>query len=319
MKIVVLDGYTLNPGDLHWDDLHALGDCTIHDRTPGEEAVARAVGHEVVLTNKVRLSATELSQLPDLEYIGVLATGTDVVDVRYAESRGVVVSNVPAYSTASVAQLTFALLLELALGVGTHSLGVRSGKWSQATDFSYTEHPLVELAGLTLGIVGFGRIGRQVASLAQAFGMSVSVHTRTPPQAEPVSVRCVDLRTLLNDADVVTLHCPLTPETRELINADRLKWMKRSAFLINTGRGPLVDEAALAEALNSGRLAGAALDVLSSEPPNPDNPLLTAAHCVITPHLGWATVSARRRLMRIVVDNVRAFLQGEPANVVRPH
>jgi glycerate dehydrogenase len=317
-KIAVLDGYTLNPGDLNWDSLRALGDCTIHDRTAPGETLARAAGHEIVLTNKVRLTQTELSQLPGLRYIGVLATGTDVIDLHAAHARNVVVCNVPDYSTASVAQLTFALLLELALQVGAHSQGVRSGKWCRSPDFSYTDRPLLELEGLTLGIVGFGRIGRRVAALGQAFGMSVLVHTRTLPDANPAGGRFVDLQSLLRDADVVTLHCPLTDATRGMINAERLKWMKPSARLINTSRGPLIDEAALADALNAGRLAGAAVDVLSLEPARGDNPLLTAGNCLITPHLGWATVAARQRLMDAVVENVRAFLNGNPRNVVPP-
>jgi glycerate dehydrogenase len=277
--------------------------------------VARASGHALVLTNKVRLSSAEIEKLPDLKYIGVLATGTNNIDLRAAEARGVVVTNAPDYSTASVAQLTLALMLELTLGVGSHCAGVRAGKWSRSADFSYTEAPLIELDGMTLGIVGYGRIGRRVAALGRALGMSILVTTRSRREDEP-GIRFVDLRTLLGESDVVTLHCPLTEDTQYLMRAERLDQMKPTAYLINTGRGPLIDEPALAKALNEGRLAGAAVDVLSSEPPAADNPLFTAPNCVLTPHLGWATVAARKRLMDIVVDNIQAFLAGTPRNVV---
>lgn len=317
MRIVVLDGHTLNPGDLSWDSLQTLGKCTIHDRTADADTIGRAAGHEIVLTNKVRLSAAHLEQLPELKYIGVLATGTDVIDLKAAAARGVTVTNVPDYSTASVAQLTFALLLELVMRVGQHSQGVHAGQWCRSPDFSYTEGSLLELEGLTLGLVGYGRIGRRVARLGRAFGMSVLVSTRTVPEEQEPGVRFLPLPEVLALSDVVTLHCPLTEATRGVINAERLRGMKPSALLINTGRGPLIDEAALADALDTGRLAGAAVDVLSSEPPSPDNPLLGARNCLITPHLGWATLAARRRLMRVVVDNIRAFAQGAPVNVVR--
>ncbi len=316
MNIVVLDGCTLNPGDLQWDALRTLGRCTIHDRTPAEQVLERASGHEIVLTNKVVLGASHFDSLPDLRYIGVLATGTNVVDLAAAARCGIVVTNVPDYSTASVAQLTFALLLELALHVGAHSDGVRAGRWSASKDFSYADYPLLELEGFTLGIVGFGRIGRRVAVLGQAFGMNVLVHSRTPLPRDETGMRFVSLETLFQESDAVTLHCPLTGQTRGLVNAQRLASMKPSAFLINTSRGPLVDEPALAGALEAGTLAGAALDVLSAEPPPPDHPLLSAPHCILTPHIGWATTAARRRLMEIVVTNVRRFLEGHPQNVV---
>lgn len=316
MNIAVLDGYPLNPGDLSWDALRALGHCTIHDRTAPDQTLACAAGNEIVLTNKVVLSARHLEQLPKLQYVGVLATGTNVIDLNAAAERGIVVTNVPDYSTASVAQLTFALLFELASHVGAHSEGVHAGKWSRARDFSYTDFPLIELEGLTLGIVGYGRIGQRVAAIASALGMQVMIHTRTKPQGVPHGSQVVDLDTAFREADVVTLHCPLTEATQELVNAERLATMKSSAFLINTGRGPLVDEAALTEALNSGTIAGAAVDVLSSEPPPKDNPVLRAQNCIITPHIGWATAAARRRLMGIVVANVQAFLNGELRNVV---
>ena len=316
MNIVVLDGYTLNPGDLSWAELKSLGDCAIHERTPSGEVLPRAANAEILLTNKTAITREHLSALPRLQYIGVLATGTNVVDLAAARERGIPVTNVPAYATASVAQLTFALLLELTLHAGHHSLSVHRGRWSRSPDFCYWERPLVEIAGLTLGLVGFGNIGRAVARIALACGMNVRVNVRRPPAEPPAGVRFADLETVFRQSDAVSLHCPLTSETRHLVNAERLGWMKRSAFLINTGRGPLVDEAALAEALNSGRLAGAGLDVLSVEPPPADNPLLHAKNCIITPHFGWATFAARRRLMQVAVDNVRAFLQGQAQNVV---
>ena len=316
MKIVVLDGYTLNPGDLSWDELKMLGLCDIYDRTPPEEVISRAAGAKIVLTNKTILCRDHLQNLPALQYIGVLATGVNVVDLAAARERGILVTNVPAYATPSVAQLTFALLLELALHAGAHSHGVRAGRWTRSQDFCYWEYPLIELAGLTLGIVGFGHTGQATAQLALAFGMRVLVHTRRAPQPSPLDIEFADLKNLFTRSDVVSLHCPLTPETRHLINAERLAWMKPSAFLVNTGRGPLVDEQALADALNAGKIAGAGLDVLANEPPPASNPLLTARNCVITPHFGWATRAARIRLMQTAVANVRAFLNGKPQNVV---
>lgn len=314
MRIVVLDGFTLNPGDVSWDALRSLGECAIYDRTPAAEVVSRASGADMVLTNKVVLDRAVLAQLPQLRYIGVLATGTNVVDIAAARERGVVVTNVPAYSTASVAQLVFALVLELTHHVGHHAAAVREGRWARSEDFCFWDHPLVELDGLTLGLVGFGHIGRRVATLGQAFGMRVIVHSRTVRPEEGVDF--VDLDTLFRTSDVVSLHCPLTPSTQGLVNAARLALMKPTAFLINTGRGPLVNEADLAAALDAGRIAGAGLDVLSVEPPVPANPLLSARNCLVTPHIGWATHAARQRLMQTVVDNVRAFLDGRARNVV---
>ncbi len=316
MNIVVLDGHTLNPGDLTWSALEALGPCRVFDRTLPGETVARAAEAEIALTNKTVLSRDTLVRLPRLRYIGVLATGYNVVDLAAARERGIAVTNVPGYSTASVVQLTFALLLELTHHVGAHADGVRAGRWSRSADFCYWESPLVELAGLTLGLVGFGNVGRGVARAAAAFGMRVLVHTRTRPTGGVEGVTFVDLEAVFRQSDVVSLHCPLTDATRHLVNRERLAWMKPTAFLINTGRGPLVDEAALADALNAGRLAGAGLDVLSTEPPAAGNPLLAAKNCVITPHIGWATRAARERLMRIAVENVRAFQAGQPQNVV---
>ena len=282
MKIVVLDGHTLNPGDLSWGALEALGELTVHDRTAPEAAVARAAGAELVLTNKTVLGRSELEALPALRYVGVLATGYNVVDTQTAKERGVVVTNVPAYSTPSVVQLTFALLFELTHRVGHHSNQVRAGRWAASPDFSFWDGPLLELEGLTLGIVGYGNIGRAVARVGRAFGMRVLVHTRNPLARAP-GVKFTDLETVLGKSDVVTLHCPLTSATEGLMNTQRLALLKPTAFLLNAGRGPLVDEEALAEALNAGRLAGAGLDVLSKEPPLAANPLLTARNCVLTP------------------------------------
>ena len=314
--IVVLDGQTANPGDLSWAGLEALGPCQIHARTPPELVLSRAQSASILLTNKTVLNRQVLLALPNLRYVGVLATGFNVVDLPTARERGLVVTNVPNYGTRSVVQLTFALLLELTHQVGQHARGVREGRWSRCPDFCYWETPLIELDGLRMGLIGFGNIGRQVASVATAFGLRVLVHTPHPPTAASEGVEFVSLDELLARSDVVSLHCPLTSETRQLINPSRLALMKSSALLLNTGRGALVDEAALAEALNSGRLAGAAVDVLSVEPPSPDNPLLTARNCLITPHLAWATQAARGRLLEIAVANVRAFLDGHPQHVV---
>jgi glycerate dehydrogenase len=315
MRIVVLDGFTLNPGDLSWDALTALGPCEIYDRTSLAELPSRTADREILLTNKMLLNRATIEGLPKLKYIGVTATGTNIVDLGAAHERGILVTNVPAYGTASVAQTTMALLLELCHGAGHHAQTVRQGRWSQSLDFSYWDQPLIELSGLTLGIVGFGRIGRCVAQLADAFGMKVLAYT---PRPKPDSgfVQWVDLETLFHQSDVVTLHCPLTPETRGLVNTERISWMKPSAFLLNSSRGQLIDEPALAAALNSGKIAGAGLDVLSLEPPRLDNPLLQAKNCIITPHFAWGTRAARQRLMEISVANVRAFLNGRPENVV---
>jgi glycerate dehydrogenase len=315
MNIVVLDGFTLNPGDLSWKELESLGPCAIYDRTRRADLLVRAAGAEILLTNKTELTDDSIRNLSQLKYIGVLATGTNVVDLAAARARGIPVTNVPAYGTKSVAQMTFALLLELAQHAGHHAQTVREGRWTRSADWCYWDRPLIELDGLTLGLVGFGRIGRAVAEIAAAFGMKVLA---CDPAAKPASpaVRSVALETLFRESDVVSLHCPLTPLTRNLVNAERLATMKPTAFLLNTSRGPLVDAPALADALNSGRLAGAALDVLSAEPPPADNPLLSARNCLITPHLAWATRAARSRLMKIAVENVRAFLQGKPQNVV---
>ncbi len=314
MNIVILDGYTLNPGDLSWTALQSLGNCQIYDRTPASEVVQRAVEAEIVFTNKTVLNRAIIAQLPQLQYIGVLATGYNVVDIEAARERHIPVTNVPAYSTKSVAQMVFALLLELTRHVGLHAEGIRAGCWSRQTDFCYWDKPMIALETLTMGIVGLGVIGQAVAKLAQAFDMPVLAYQRTP---KPVAgVRNVDLETLFQQSDVISLHCPLTSETEHLINAHSLALMKSSAFLINTGRGPLVDENALAQALRSGQIAGAGLDVLSVEPPKVDNPLFQLENCVITPHVAWATQTARQTLLDMTVANLQAFLQGHPQNVV---
>ncbi len=315
MDIVVLDGFTLNPGDLNWAELQLLGKCTIHDRTPIDTIVERAYNAEIVLTNKTVMTKEVLQQLPRLKYIGVLATGYNVVDIVAAKNMGIVVTNVPAYSTMSVAQLVFALLFELTHHVGHHSNEVRNGRWSSNNDFSFWDFPLIELSGKKFGIIGYGNIGKAVAAIADALGMEVLVSTRSLKPSVG-SIRFVDIQTLFSSCDVISLHCALNDETKHLINDQSLSLMKQSAFLINTGRGPLVDEQALADALNSGKLAGSGLDVLSSEPPYIHNPLLSAKNCIVTPHLAWATTAARRRLMKNVVENIRCFINNKPINVV---
>ncbi len=316
MNITVLDGFTLNPGDLNWTELQSLGTCAIYERTLPAEVLSRASTAGILLTNKTELTRDHIQKLPTLKYIGVLATGTNVVDLAAARERGIPVTNVPAYSTKSVAQTTIALLLELTQHVGHHSRTVHDGRWSRNVDWCYWDHPLLELDGLTLGIVGFGRIGQAVAQIAATLGMRIIAATSNPGKPSQPLVRFVDLETLFRKSDALSLHCPLTPQTRRLINAERLTWMKPTALLINTSRGPLIDEPALADALNGDRLAGAGLDVLSVEPPPANNPLLTAKNCIITPHLAWATRAARSRLMAIAVQNIRAFLNGQPQNVV---
>jgi len=316
VKIVVLDGYTLNPGDLNWDGLDRLGECVVHARTPPDLTLARACGAPLVLTNKTVMDRAVLSRLPDLKYVGVLATGYNVVDVACARERGIPVTNIPEYGTASVTQMVFALLMELTHHAGLHSDSVRDGEWTRSIDFCYWKTPLVELHDLTMGIVGFGRIGRSVAQVATAFGMHVLAFDQYPQEQVPAGVRMADLDTLFATSDVVTLHCPLTPETKGLVNTARLARMKQTAFLVNTSRGPVVNEADLARALNEGCIAGAGLDVLEQEPPPAGNTLLKAKNCIITPHIAWATRAARARLMQTAVDNVAAFLAGRPQNVV---
>ncbi|MFH1716313.1 MAG: D-2-hydroxyacid dehydrogenase [Planctomycetota bacterium] len=318
VRIVVLDGFTLNPGDLTWKGLEELGQCTIYDRTAPDETVQRADGAEIVLTNKTLLSCETIERLAALRYIGVLATGYNVVDVEAARKRGIPVTNVPAYGTDSVAQMVFAHLLNLTQNVGHHARTVREGRWCSEPDFCYWDTPLVELRGLTMGIIGFGQIGRAVAKLAVAFGMKVVAYDVAQSLQMPEGCTMVTIEDVFRRADVVSLHCPLTPETGNLINEHTLGLVKSTAFLINTSRGPLIDEPALAEALDGGKLAGAGLDVLSSEPPDEQNPLLRARNCYITPHIAWATRAARERLLNIAVQNVAAFLDGRAKNVVNP-
>ena len=316
MNIVVLDGFTLNPGDLSWDGIRRLGHCTIFDRTVRAEIEQRAGAADVILTNKTPLDAGTIARLSPLRYIGVLATGYNIVDVQAAQTRGIVVTNVPSYGTMSVAQVVFAHLFNLTHRLGHHARAVREGRWSSGSDFSFWDFPLIEVSGMTLGVVGPGRIGSAVAGAAVAFGMQVVAAGPATGYGLPPGVRSVSVDELFRTSDVVTLHCPLTPSTRGLVNRERLGTMKRSAFLINTSRGQVVDEDALAGALNSGQIAGAGLDVLSLEPPPPDHPLLTAKNCFITPHYAWASTAARARLMAGVTENLKAFLAGTPRNVV---
>jgi glycerate dehydrogenase len=316
MHIVVLDGYTLNPGDLSWDRWQSLGECVVHDRTAAEETAARAAAADIVLTNKTVLSREVIEQLPNLKYIGVLATGYNVVDLSAAAEREIPVTNVPEYATSSVVQMVFAHLLNLCHHVAEHSARVHDGAWAASRDFCFWEYPLIELADRTLGIVGLGRIGRAVAATATAFGMKVLAYDPIVDSDIPPGVVMTELDNLFAASDAVSLHCPLTDETRGLVNKERLERMKSTAFLINTGRGPLIDEDALADALNGDRIGGAGLDVLAAEPPPADAPLLAARNCYVTPHIAWATQAARRRLMGTAFENVQAFLEGTPVNVV---
>jgi glycerate dehydrogenase len=313
--IAVLDGHCLNPGDLSWQGLEALGKCTVFERTPAEMLAERLREADIVLTNKVPLRRELLSGQSRLKYIGVTATGYNIIDVDAARDLGIVVTNVPTYGTMSVAQMVFAHLLNLTQRVGDHAEAVRDGRWAASADWCFWDFPLLELEAMTLGIVGYGRIGQAVAGLARAFGMTVIAHNRSAI-AKAEGVRAVDMETVFRESDVVSLHCPLTPETNRLVNRERLALMKPTAFLINTSRGALVDEGALADALNSGRLAGAGLDVLDAEPPAAGNPLFAAKNCYITPHIAWATRQARQRLLDLAVENVAEFLAGRPRNVV---
>jgi len=317
MKIAILDGYALNPGDLSWDALARLGEVRAFDRTAPADLLAHAAGAAIALLNKTPLGADALRQLPDLKYIGVLATGYDVVDVAAARERGIVVTNIPIYGTLSVAQFAFALLLELCHHVGLHAAATRAGEWSRNPDWSFRKSPLLELAGKTMGIIGFGRIGRQTGRIADALGMRVMASD--PRQAAPPEwdgFEWAGVEQLLRASDVVSLHAPLGPATGGIINAHSLQWMKPAAFLINTARGGLVVEQDLADALNAGRIAGAGLDVLSVEPPPAGHPLLSARNCLVTPHMAWATREARSRLMDLAVENVAAYLSGAPRNVI---
>ncbi len=316
MRIIVLDGYTLNPGDLSWEQLQLLGECVIYDRTTVNETVTRALGFDILLTNKAPVSRDMIEQLPDLKYIGLLATGYNVVDIIAAAERHIPVTNVPEYGTQSVAQMVFSHLLNLCQHVAEHSNSVQQGRWTQSKDFCFWDFPLVELSGLTMGIVGLGRIGATVATTATAFGMKVIAFDPRTPSKLPEGVTLTDMETLFRKSDVISLHCPLTEQNRRFVNAEMLGMMKQNSFLINTSRGQLIDEVALADALNHGTIGGAGLDVLSVEPPDPNNPLLTARNCYITPHISWATRSARKRLMEMVYKNVDSFIHGKAINVV---
>jgi glycerate dehydrogenase len=320
MKIVVLDGFTLNPGDLTWEKLALLGDLKVYDRTEKtEEAIVRAIADsEIVITNKTPLSKEILSKVPWVKYVGVLATGYNVVDVLAARELGITVTNIPGYATLSVAQFTFGLLLELCHHIGAHHEAVLNGQWKQNGEFCFWNYPLVEMAGKTMGIIGFGRIGQAVAKLALAFGMQVLAFDRSPEESlEMGNCRWVTLEELFEGSDVISLHCPLTKETSGIINKESIEKMKTGVMVINTARGPLVNEEDLSHALNSGKVAGAAVDVVSEEPIDEQNPLLRAKNCIITPHIAWAPKESRERLMNIAVENVSAFLKGSPINVVR--
>lgn len=317
MKIVVLDGHTLNNGDLDWAPLKALGTCIIHPRTSVDQIIEKARDADIILSNKVPINAETIAALPNLRYIGVLATGVNMIDLDAAKERGIVVTNAPGYSSDSVAQMVFALLLEMTQQVGHHARMVAEGAWVNCKDFSFRDYPLCELAGKTMGVVGYGEIGRRVTTIARAFGMKVLAHTAHPEKYQKEQgVTFVDVDQLFTDSDVISLNCPLTPETDQLVNTAHLARVKQGALLINTGRGQLVNETAVAAALEDGYLGGYATDVLATEPPRSDNPLLSAPHCIITPHIAWATTEARIRLLTMVVDNIAAFLQGEPRNRV---
>lgn len=310
MKIVVLDGYGLNPGDLSWDAVSQLGELTVYDRTSSEEVIARSAGAEAILTNKTVITAEIMEALPDLKYIGVLATGYNVVNIDAAREKGIVVTNIPAYSTPSVAQMVFAHILNIAQQVQHHSEEVRKGRWTNNADFCFWDTPLIELREKKIGLVGLGHTGYNTARIAIGFGMQVTAYTSKSSLQLPPEIKKRTLDELFSECDIVSLHCPLTDETKELVNAERLRLMKPTAILINTGRGPLVNEQDLADALNAGKLYAAGLDVLSSEPPKADNPLLTARNCYITPHIAWASLEARTRLMDILVENIKAFQAG---------
>lgn len=314
-RIVILDGYGVNPGDMSWGPIEKFGVVTVYERTAVSEILPRCKGAEIILTNKVPFNAATIAGLDSCKYIGVLATGYNLIDLEVAKSKGIKVTNIPAYSTDSVAQNVFALLLAITNHAEEYGRRNRDGKWSRCKDFSYLDFPLMELSGKRMGIIGYGHIGQAVARIARAFGMNVGVYS-SRSQNELSEVRKMTLDELFSECDVVSLHCPLTPDTYHLVNKERLAMMKSTAILINTGRGPLVDEESLADALNSGAIYAAGLDVLSAEPPMPDNPLLTAKNCIITPHISWASREARQRLMDIAAANIEAFLAGSPVNVV---
>ena len=316
MKIVILDGYSANPGDMSWEELEDLGEVTVYDRTRPEETVARAAEATIVLTNKVVIGRQEIMQLPHLKYIGVLATGYNVVDIKAAHERGITVTNVPAYSTESVAQMVFAHLLTVTNRTEHYAIANREGRWSNNKDFCYWDFPLTELSGKTFGIVGLGHIGQRVAQIAIAFDMKVKALTSKTANQLPKGIQKASLQELLSTSDIISLHCPLTDSTRHIINAQTIGLMKPTAILINTGRGPLIDEEALASALKEGQIAAFCADVLSIEPPKGDNPLLEQANAFITPHIAWASTEARQRLLKVAIGNVRSFINGNTKNVI---
>jgi len=318
MKIVDLDGYAANPGDLSWDGFKELGDLTVYDRTAPEDVLERAKGAQVILTNKVLITEELMEQLPELHYIGVLATGYNVVDIPAAHKRGIIVTNIPAYSTMSVAQMVIAHLLNITNQVALHSAAVKQGEWQRNKDFSFSLTPLVELDGKTLSIIGLGNTGTATARIAQSMGMRILAYSSKSREAlQQIGIeKAESYEQLFREADVLSLHCPLTEETKHLVNGERLKLMKPTAILINTGRGPLVDEAALADALNEGSIMAAGVDVLQEEPPRKGSPLIEARNCYITPHIAWATKAARERLLNIALENIKAFMEGKPQNVV---
>ncbi len=315
MKIVLLDGYTMNPGDLSWEGLEALGEFTAYDHTAPEETISRCQDAEIVLTNKVVFDKEVIAQLPKLKYIGVIATGYNVIDLEAARERGIIVTNIPAYSTDSVAQMVFSQILNFSQNISTHAASVSKGEWAESIDFSYRLTPQIELKDKTLGIIGFGKIGQAVAKLGLAFGMK-NIYQNRSIKSVDFPAKQVDLETILKESDFLSINCPLTDDNAGFINKDTLALMKPSAFLINTGRGPLINEKDLADALNNNVIAGAGLDVLSVEPATADNPLATAKNCYITPHIAWATLEARARLLNIIIENIKAFQSGGTVNVV---
>ncbi len=317
MKIVVLDGYTTNPGDLSWDKLKELGDAVIYNRTPVELTAERINDAEIVLTNKAPISREAMEKCPNLKYIGVLATGFNIVDVAAAKERNIIVANIPTYGTASVGQFTIALLLEVCHHIGEHNRAVKNGDWANSKDWSFWNYPLIELEGKTIGIIGYGRIGQRTGQIAQALGMKVLANANhVNPALENESCKYVDLDTLIKESDVIALHCPLTPSTEGIINKDTISRMKDGVIILNTSRGPLIVEEDLRDALNSGKVGGAACDVVSTEPVKKDNPLLSAKNMILTPHIAWAPVESRRRLMDYTIENLIKYLEGNPINVV---
>ncbi len=317
MKIVILDAYTTNPGDLSWEKFSEFGELTVYDYTPENLIIERCKDAEIIIDNKVVLTKDILDKLPKLKYIGMLSTGFNVIDIEAGKANGVTVCNVPTYSTAAVAQLTFALILEIYNQVGLHSEAVHNGEWTSCRDFSFQKTPLVELCNKTIGLIGYGKIGTEVAKIANAFSMNILCYVPSKkPQPNFKNFRFVTLDELAEQSDIISLHCPLTPETTGIINKNFISKMKKNAIVINTSRGPAIDEQALAEALNNGVIAGAGVDVLSTEPPKENNPLLSCPNCLITPHIAWAGYETRNRLIGVVYDNLKAFLSGKPINVV---